>query len=278
MKNYDARDLNLNPEFDMQNTTKIAVATSLLLSTSSVALADDLVSIYDSHSTKINEKLPADSHNSMHVMLDTGWDSKYVSQGRNNLEKGGINWLSAAIQKQNFNAYVTVGRADSEHYIEYNLGLEYSVALSQYVNGTIGYQRLEFYGAERAHDNEIFSALEYNQYQWLTPSINYTYSTESAGYFIEISLHSNWDLTDTLSVTPYISQGFDFKYATPEHNGANNVQFGVEAQYQLPHQWQLSAHISHSIAAADIKQAAAENTADNELNQTYAGIHLSWSF
>ena len=261
----------------MNNAYKIAIAMPLLI-TSTFIFADESPNIDDSHSTKIMEKLPLDDSGEIQALFDLGWDSQYISEGRNNLDKGGIYWATASVQKNNLNAYVTVGRGDSQHYIEYNFGLEYGFELSENLSGSVGYQRLEFYGDERAHDNELFSSLEYSKYDWLVPSVSYTYSTEAAGYFVEVSLHSNWQLTESFSVTPYVTQGFDFQYVTEEHDGANHFQFGVEAEYQLPNQWVLSGHISHSIAQEDIKLEARENGNSSGLDETYAGMHLSWSF
>ncbi len=261
----------------MKNANKIAIAVPLLMS-ASLAFADQSVNIDDSHSTKIMEKLPLDNSGEIQTLFDLGWDSNYISEGRNNLDKGGIYWATASVQKNNLNAYVTAGRGDSQHYIEYNFGLEYGFELSENISGSVGYQRLEFYGDERAHDNEFFSSLEYSKYDWLVPSVSYTYSTEAAGYFVEVSLHSNWALTENLSVTPYVTQGFDFQYVTEQHDGANHFQLGVEAEYQLPNQWVLSGHISHSIAQEDIKLEARENGNTSGLDETYAGVHLSWSF
>jgi hypothetical protein len=254
------------------------IAMMPLLIGSSVVLADAASNIDDSHNTKIIEKLPLDDSGQVHALFDLGWDSSYISEGRNNLDQGGIYWATAAVQRNNFNLYATVGRGDSQHYTEWNVGVEYAFNLTDNLGGSVGYQRLEFYGDERAHDNELFGILEYAAVDWLVPSVSYTYSTEAAGYFVEVSIHSNWELTPNFSVSPYITQGFDFQYVSEEHDGANHFQLGIEAEYQLPNQWVLSGHVSHSIAQEDIKLEARNNNTTASLDETYAGIHLSWSF
>ncbi|MGS0730529.1 hypothetical protein ACVBKF_30300, partial [Shewanella sp. 0m-11] len=171
-----------------------------------------------------------------------------------------------------------VGRGDSQNYIEWNFGIEYGFQLSENLSGSVGYQRLEFYGDERAHDNELFSSLEYTAVEWLIPSVSYTYSTEAAGYFVEVSLHSNWELAEGLTVSPYVTQSFDFQYVTEEHDGPNHFQFGVEAEYQLPNNLVLSGHISHTIAQEDIKLEARNDGITGSLDETFAGLHLSWNF
>lgn len=260
----------------MNKTSQCTAFVALLMSIS--AFADEAPSIDDSHNTKIIETLPADDSGKTQALIDLGWDSKYISEGRNNLDKGGIYWATAAIQKNNFNVYATVGRGDSQHYTEWNFGIEYGFDLTDNLSGSVGYQRLEFYGDERAHDNELFSNLEYTVVDWLVPSISYTYSTEADGSFVEVSLHSNWELSQGFTVSPYVTQGFDFKYATEDHDGANHFQFGVEAEYLLPNNLVLSGHISHTIAQEDIKLEARNNGVTGSLDETFAGIHLSWSF
>ncbi|MCK8045135.1 hypothetical protein MSG37_09570 [Shewanella sp. 1CM18E] len=260
----------------MNKTSQCGAAIALMISAS--ALADEAPNIDDSHNTKIIETLAADDSGEIQALVDLGWDSKYISEGRNNLDKGGIYWATAAIQKNNLNVYATVGRGDSQHYTEWNFGIEYGFDLTDNLSGSVGYQRLEFYGDERAHDNELFSNLEYTAVDWLVPSISYTYSTEANGSFVEVSLHSNWELAQGFTVSPYLTQAFDFKYATEDHDGANHFQFGIEAEYLLPNNLVLSGHISHSIAQEDIKLEARNNGVTGSLDETFAGIHLSWSF
>ncbi|MFV0597740.1 MAG: hypothetical protein ACK5NH_18995, partial [Shewanella sp.] len=154
----------------------------------------------------------------------------------------------------------------------------YALHFSEDVEAHVGYQRIEGYSSSRCQDNELFAELAYTAAPWLVPSINYVYSTEAAGYFVELSLHSYWQLTEQFTVSPYVTQGFDFKYRTEDHNGRNHLQLGVEANYQLADNMSISGHISHSIAQSDIEQEAAANGDFSSQDQTYAGIHFNISF
>ncbi|ABI40906.1 conserved hypothetical protein [Shewanella sp. MR-4] len=212
------------------------------------------------------------------INLDLGWDSKYVSQGRNNLEHGGIYWMNASVEYGNLTTYALVGRGDSQAYTEWNIGLEYALHLSEDIEAHVGYQRIEGYSNSRCQDNELFAELAYNAVTWLVPSASYVYSTEAAGYFIELSLHSYWQLSERFILAPYITQGLDFKYRTEDHNGRNHLQFGLEANYDLADNMSLGGHISHSIAQADIEQEATANGDFSSQDQTYAGIHFNISF
>lgn len=258
----------------MNKKFKFSLLTSLLI-TASTAYADISATIDDSHN---RNTLPQNKQAGTNYLLDLGWDSKYIAEGRDELGTGGTYWGTAAVQHGNLNIFALIARADTLNHTEWNFGLEYLIPLSDTLEATVGYQRLEFYGDERANDNEFFSSLTYNGIEWLTPSINYTYATEAGGYFVEASLHSSWELLGNFTLTPYITQAFDFQFATEDHNGPNHFQFGVEAEYLLNEQTVLSGHISHTIAQKDIKLEAEANGIEGSLNQTYAGVHLTWNF
>ncbi|AQS35403.1 hypothetical protein Sps_00183 [Shewanella psychrophila] len=258
----------------MHNIAKLSLASSLVIAIFS-ANAGDISNFDDSHN--IN-KLPSNEQDKIQVVLDIGWDSKYVSEGRNNLDNGGVTWGTVAVQDGDFTGYVTGGRADSQDYTEWNFGLEYAILLSDTVEVSLGYQRLEFYGTERCSDNELFSTLTYHYQDWLVPSLAYTYSTEAGGYFVEASIHSPWELLHGLTLTPYITQAFDFQYVTEDHDGINHFQFGIEAEWLINNQLALSGHLSHTLAQEDIKLEARADGNEASLDQTYAGIHLTYRF
>jgi len=212
------------------------------------------------------------------MALDVAWNDHYISQGRNNLANGGIVWGVASVAQDNLVAFAVAGRATQVHYIEWNAGLEYTLQLHDEVDLSLGYQRVECYGAERTSDNEFFSSLTYNGIRWLVPTINYTFATEAAGYFVELSLHSPWDINERLTLTPYLVHGVDFQYSSEQHNGANHVQFGLEVLYQLTANLTVSAQLSRTIALEDIKLQARTENHQGSLDTTYTGVHIGWTF
>ncbi|GGP48107.1 hypothetical protein [Shewanella saliphila] len=220
----------------------------------------------------------AETDTQPNVALDLVWENHYITEGRNNLDKGGIAWAVASVEHNDMVAYAVVGRADQVNYTEWNAGLEYTLHLDYDIEATLGYQRLEFYGDERASDNEFFSSITYNGLDWLVPVVNYTYATEASGYFVTLSVYSPWEINSQLTLTPYVSQGFDFGYSSEAHDGTNHVQFGLEAEYQFSENLMFATHISHSIALEDIKQQAAADGQQGSLDETYAGIAVSWGF
>ncbi|MBT1445139.1 hypothetical protein KJI95_11470 [Shewanella sp. JM162201] len=206
--------------------------------------------------------------------LALGWDSKYVSEGRDNLGRGGIGWAVLAASFGNLTPYAVVGRADSEAFTEWNFGLEYALELMPDLDAHVGIQQVETYADERLSETELFAELAWHRIDWLIPSVAYTYSFETSGYFVELSLHSNWHIGEQFTLSPYITQGLDYQYVTEAHNGRNHLQFGLEAEYMLSDSLAVSGHISRSIAGHDIELEMGDEARD----ETFAGIHLHWSF
>ena len=64
---------------------------------------------------------------SLATELDIGYDSKYVSEGRNNLPEGGIIWVNLSHPITDaLSLNVAYGEGESSIYNELNVGLEYS--------------------------------------------------------------------------------------------------------------------------------------------------------
>ncbi|GLS84994.1 hypothetical protein [Paraferrimonas haliotis] len=207
-----------------------------------------------------------------------GWESKYVSEGRNNLDKGGIGWAHIGANKDGLSLFADVGRGDQTNYTEYNLGIAYGISVSD-LDIEVGFTRIEEY-PERANSyNELSAIASYGRYHWLVPTVEYLYNAKEDGSFLTLGLESYWELSENLSITPYLFQSWDYGYATKDHNGDNNVQFGVNLDYAISEQWTVNANLNRSIAGDDIKIERIDEgeTLDN-INQTFGGISISYSF
>ncbi|QSX33593.1 hypothetical protein JYB87_18095 [Shewanella avicenniae] len=202
------------------------------------------------------------------------WESRYISEGRDNLPRGGIVWSGIDYQNGALVLFESQGVASSEDFVEFNIGIGYQQQLGDWLL-TGSYTRLEFFGEERCHDNELALAIDYQAFEWLTPSLLYTYSTEADGAFVELSLVGNWAVNDAISLHPYLMQGWDFGFATAEHNGSNNLQFGLITELALSPKVSLSWHVSRTIAMNDIQH---EQGNQCEQQQTFTGLALAYDF
>ena len=179
-------------------------------------------------------------------------ESKYVTEGRDNLGDGGLLSVEAIAEWQGLVAGAWFATGESESYEELNLFVEYGLDLGP-VGTYIGYTRLEF-PEDDDSDNEITAGVEVNATRYLVPALDYTYSTQADGSFLEVSIRSEIVLLDgQLLLEPYVLEGFDFGYTSPEHDGPNNLQAGIDFAIKLSDPVTLVGSIAHSWAHEDVR-------------------------
>ncbi len=206
--------------------------------------------------------------------VDFGYDSKYISEGRDNLDQGGIYWLSGAAGFENgitlSAAYGYAADSDVD-YDELNLGIEYGFEVGDFsVYGS--YTRLEFMKDDES-DNEIGVGVAYGGLSWFEPFVDYVYSTEAEGSFVEIGIQREFALSERLALTPYVIAGLDYGYANPDHDGENHLAIGATLGYQMTERLGLTLIAEHT--EADRQMARDEGI---ETDQTWAGVHLTMAF
>lgn len=208
--------------------------------------------------------------NEIAINATAQWESKYVSEGRDNLDDGGIATLETSAAWHDLSAGIWFADAYSDEYQELNLFAEYGLTFS-IIDSYIGYTRLEFLD-DHENDNEFSGGLALNNMRYLTPAVDYVYSTEAAGSFMELSLTSDIELSEEgLTLSPYILQGYDFGYASDEHDGRNHIQAGIEANYPLSEKLTLVGSLNHSWGDNDVDQ-------DGGKDLTWGSLGLSAEF
>lgn len=224
--------------------------------------------------------------------FEVGIDSLYMAQGRNQLDDGGMVWGHVSLGLGNINLYSTAGRATHQDYTELNLGLQYLESDIAEFELSLGLQLIEIFASERESDLEFIAVLAYLGFDWFTPSVEHTYSLEADGHFVEVSLHGmSFDFVYGGTLTPYLTQAFDFEFALAEYNGPNHFQLGIEAVFPMSSRLHLFGHLSHITpqkgikTEADIQARFKQN--NRELNmgvndmterQFFAGLYLNWFF
>jgi len=202
--------------------------------------------------------------------IGTFWESKYVSEGRDNLGKGGLATLEAAAEWSNFALSTWLVNGTEVDYQELQFTAEYRSAVNN-VEFYTGYTRLQF-PADDAGDNELTAGLAFAGLPYVTPAVDYVFSTEASGGFLEISLGSEQPLMEEqLILTPYILKAFDFGYVSEEYNGFNNFQLGVEVAVPFTETFGFAGLIGHSIALEDVDR-------DGQGNVSWFTIGLTGAF
>lgn len=179
------------------------------------------------------------------------YDSRYVSEGRDNLAQGGAYVLEASVARDDFTLVAAYLDATSDTYSEINLGLEYGFELDD-LEAYVAYTRLEFPETDDS-DNEFAFGIAHPGFDGFTPALDYVYSTEANGAFVELSVASEHEVSNDLTLAPYIVQAIDLGYASAAHDGLNNLTLGVEASYEVNRDFQVVAYLAHSIAQKDVE-------------------------
>ena len=197
-------------------------------------------------------------------------ESKYISEGRDNLEDSALLSIEGTAEWQGATLGLWYATGESEAYDELNVFIEYGFELG-IVDASLGYTRLEFL-EDDGHDNEISVGIAINSLAWLTPALDYVYSTEADAGFLEVSLRAEFKLCkEGPTFEFYVLEGFDFGYASDDYDGSNNVQAGIEFSAALTNRLSLVGSLAHSWALEDVKK---EGLGD----KTWVSIGISSDF
>ena len=196
------------------------------------------------------------------------YDSKYVSQGRDNLGDGGMPSVEVAAEfESGFTGGIWYADADDVNYDETNYFVEYGFvagSLEMYV----GYTHLAF--NEGPSDDEVGFGITSTELP-IDIAADFVYSEEANGPFVELSVAKPYELNSTFSVSPYFMVALDYGYASEAHDGENSYQFGVDIELILFDSFGLSGHIAHSMEGKDVEL-------DVGGDQTWVSVALNYRF
>lgn len=203
--------------------------------------------------------------------LDIGYDSRYISEGRNNLVEGGIAWFQLSHELAPTLSLVGLYGAGKD-YDELNFSLVYSQTYSD-VDYYFSYTRLEFF-EDNLNDNELGAGAAYS---FLTSiPLNLTadavYSVEADGTFIEFSLGSEIAIYDDLVISPFIKAGLDFGYASANRKGHNHSALGAVFTFIQSDSLSYNLLLEHTISREHVKKET------NQKNHNWFGFHLVYSY
>ena len=206
------------------------------------------------------------------VYFDASYKTKYVSKGRNLLNKGGIFWSEVGGSYDNFSGFVAIGEADSVDFTEADIDISYAIPVADDWLVALGYAGLDCKGIIDFTGHEFYLTTAYKGSSWVTPQIKTIYDTESEGYFVFATLMGDVEVNEHLSVHPYIEQGLDYGYIGEKHDGSNHLEFGVSATYHINSSMAVSGFVAHTISESELTDW---NNGDRP-DQTFGGVKVSW--
>tara|TARA_R100000789_G_scaffold47851_1_gene48537 strand:- start:248 stop:919 length:672 start_codon:yes stop_codon:yes gene_type:complete len=144
------------------------------------------------------------------------WQSRYVTEGRDNLDSNPLVSAGVDLTHQAVTAGVWQAWANGSDYRENNLFVEYAPYVehwSPYLNVTY----LQFH-PQGADDVETGAGFTAPIQPWLSVSLDGTWSKQASGAFYALTLHTQRELIPNLTGKLHITQTYDDGYASDDYN------------------------------------------------------------
>lgn len=203
----------------------------------------------------------------MTLSIANTYISKYVTEGRNNLETGGLSSLNIGFSYKFIDLCLWYGNGVEEQYDEIQLSFGSSIYWNEF-KAAFGLTDLSFLHNE-SKDKEIYLELCFDGLDLLTPFVANTYSFDSEGTFIEFGVEFSIPLRiKKVEINPFVFEGFDLGYVEEIH-GANNTQYGITINYLITDNFCVGANIVRSEGLWD---------KDKSESHTWVGLTLRSSF
>ncbi|MED5388068.1 MAG: hypothetical protein VX793_04395 [Pseudomonadota bacterium] len=203
------------------------------------------------------------------VSLHSQWHSKYVTEGRDNLDSNPLVSLGADLGFQDVTGGVWQAWANGSDYRENNLYLEYAPTFeygSPYLNITY----LQFH-PQGADDLETGAGFIAPVHPWLSVAFDGTWSKNASGAFYAVSLQAQRELTPTVTGKLHLTQTYDDGYASDDYNGPNHREVAAVLLWQWQPEVEVYAGWQYSWAGEDVRR-------DGGSDQSWGQVGLTTYF
>lgn len=180
------------------------------------------------------------------------WQSRYVTEGRDNLDSNPLVSAGADLTHQELTAGVWQAWANGSDYRENNLFVEYTPFFEHfrpYLNVT--YLQFHPHGTDDVETGAGFSA---PLQPWLSLSMDGTWSKQASGAFYALTLHTQRELLPDWTGKLHLTQTYDDGYASEDYNGPNHREVGANLLWNVLPALELHAGWQHSWAGEDVRR------------------------
>jgi len=177
------------------------------------------------------------------------WESRYVSEGRDNLDGKGLASMTSDVSVHDFTFAPWVAHGYDSDYSELNLNVVYGTQLNEHLEVYTGYAHLQIHEAsDHAHDNEVGAELLFTGLAGADVQGTVYHSFEAHGAFFEMSLLRTRNINDQLTLTAGSTLGINDGYIAHGHNGLNHLQFRAQLAYHPSARIEMIAYTGYNIA------------------------------
>lgn len=212
--------------------------------------------------------------NTLSTELQVAWDSRYFSEGRDNLDGDSLLSTTVELGWKDFTAGIWYADSPDSSYNELQLSLTYTKTLGDF-EFYLSYTRLEF-PFEDAHDDELGVGVVWSGLPLgLEFSADYYYSLDADGYFCELGLGRDFEVSDSLTASLSSAFGINQGYIPDGHDGANHFALSAGIEYAVTQSFAITAYTTYSWAI----DSDSDFAGDDQLEDFFlAGVALKWSF
>lgn len=204
----------------------------------------------------------------------TSWESRYFSEGRDNLDGDSL-WVNhIEYQWQTFAAGLWYGTSPDQSYDELQLSLAWHRKFGN-IESYMGYTHVRL-PSEDEHDHEVGAGIAYTGLPYdIEVALDAYHSFEADGFFAELSASREWNLTGALTTSLTAILGCNQGYVADGHDGANHVAASWGISHALSESLTIGGHATYSWAIDRDAGAAGDATLKDLF---HVGIGLEWSF
>ncbi len=218
--------------------------------------------------------IPREKNHSISALVN--WESRYVLEGRDILDGEGLSSSTFEFEADEFLLGAWLARSAGADYEERNFYTAYSIETGP-LEWYASYMFLQFPKDTNVDDNEVGAGVAAPEILFgLTPALDWYYSNDADGSFMEASLAKEIPVTDRFHFEPVIVVGRNDGYIGDGHDGANHVALSLFSHFHISERMALQAHISQSWA---IDANPAMFADDSPLTDfLHGGVGISISF
>ena len=219
--------------------------------------------------TQAEEKSP--------VHIHAMWESRYVTEGRDNLSGNSLISFSTDHSYNNFTFAPWIAGSSYTEYRELNLNLVYGIELNEQIESYITYTYLRSDSSdEDTSDNELGIELGYLGFKHIQIIANWYYSLEAEGAYFELVLRNEKPIGQNLTLSTSLSTGLNGGYVSDGHRGLDHTHVRINLAYHPWAELDLFSYLSYS---QSIQRDAVKYSDDADLSDyAWGGIGATYRF
>jgi hypothetical protein len=183
------------------------------------------------------------------VHMHVRWESRYVSEGRDNLDGDGLTSVFSDISMGNFTFAPWLAYGYESEYTEVNLNFIYGLKLANQLEIYAGYTHLQNRLESRnSKDNEMFADLVYMPTELFDVLVNCYHSFEASGFFWKFALKREQMLNDKTVLTMRSILGVNEGYVPDGHQGLNHLQLRLNMAWYPASRIEITPYLAYNFA------------------------------